>query len=168
MAIFHHVRSIIDRATGHAIIFENKHRFRERQARTPASQYLIKLGLVDNSVRIGGIFNIRGHIGSAHGSHQAGKDGITVAANHQEFTIPTFVGIGGHDTGYRGSRGLTNNTCAIIFGNNSFQQIKHGFVERHINHLTTLFIIFYRLVSRTQGHQYANHRMESRHRVANT
>ena len=103
MSIFHHVGSTVDWATGYAIIFQYQHRLSQRQAGTPVGQNLVERGLMNHTISIGGIFFICGHIGSAHRRHQTGKDRVTIATDHQKFTISTFIGIGGYNAGHSGT-----------------------------------------------------------------
>ena len=116
---------------------------------------------MNNPIRISSVLSIGRHISSTHRRHQTGKNRIAIAANDQKFTVRTFIGIRWHNAGDCGARWLTYHSGTVVLWDNSFEQIKHRFIECHVDYLTTWLALFSRLISRTQRHQNTDHRVQA-------
>ena len=150
------------------MFIENSHCISQTVGCTPVGQHQVNIRLMNHPVGVAGIFSVSGHILSPDRHHQASKDRVTIAADHQKFIIRALVGIGRHNPSHRSSGWFANHTSPIIFGNHRLKQIKHGLIQSHIHNLTSVFVVFNRLISGAQRHQYTNHRVQARHSVTNT
>ena len=97
--------------------------------------------------------------------HQALENGVAVAADDHVLAVVATIGIGRHNAGHRGARGLADHAGAVVLGHNALQQVEDGLVQGHVHHLACTAL---RLAALQQRQGNAQGRVQGCNRVAET
>ena len=106
-------------------------------------------------------------VGSIYRQHQAFENGIAITSDDNILTICRGIGIRWHYARQSTTGTLAHYASHIVFGYQTFHQVKDRFIQGYINHLPDALPFSTGLVTMAQGHQSAHHPMQGSQRVAN-
>ena len=75
------------------------------------------------------------HILPPRHTHETTENRVAIAADNHVAAVPASVRIGRHNPCYGCARGLTHNTCTVVFRHQSLHEIEYRFVECDIDGL---------------------------------